>query len=811
VKLNAIRLQNFRQHADTRVVFDSGLTGVIGANGSGKSTILEAIAWALYGNAAARGTRDSIRFQRAGARATVRVELEFELGGHRYRVVRGLTSAELYLDGAEAPVANSITGVTEFLQRRLGMSREEFFHTYFTGQKELDVMAALSPAERGQFLSRVLGYERLRTAQGLARERRKAITSEIAGLKSAMRDPAVLDQEWAEVRARVDVAERAEQGAQRRAQDAERALAVLAPAYELEVARRDRNAAREAERRGLEVERQGLESLIARNARDAADVAKAVAELATVAAQLAPLSMVMEEFQALEALARDDGRRRVLLENEREATSELARMRERLAQLAPAPALEVETAARFETVTRTLADLDASLVAERSTYDRDRQEAETKRIALRQQYLELQEQRERFVQLGADGICPTCARPLGESFRVVLDQLDSQIEAVEMDGKYYKARMEQLEAPPEGLRALDEQRTAAQRELQSLVAKRAKIGNAIEELRTLELTIAAKAERLSALQADLAAAPAGYDPVRHAEVRQRVDALSALERRAALLSATTERGPSIEIERGQLEERRLGFVARAEAMLAEAAADPFDPAAFDAALAAIETARTEQRAAELALVTARAEARSAREAQGRVAAEREAQAAARARLEALQTERRLHEEVDRGYTDLRTDLNMQLRPELSELASAFLSELTDGRYGELELDEQYALVVLEDGVPKPVISGGEEDLANLVLRLAISQMIAERSGQPFSLLVLDEVFGSLDDVRRDHVLGLLRRLNDRFEQVIVITHIDSVREGLDRVLEVRLDPETGISRVVDPELGAETPVLAEVG
>ena len=85
-------------------------------------------------------------------------------------------------------------------------------------------------------------------------------------------------------------------------------------------------------------------------------------------------------------------------------------------------------------------------------------------------------------------------------------------------------------------------------------------------------------------------------------------------------------------------------------------------------------------------------------------------------------------------------------------------------------------------IPKPVISGGEEDLANLVLRLAISEMIAERAGQAFSLLILDEVFGSLDEARRHNVVDLLRRLQDRFEQVILITHIDSVRDGLDRVV-----------------------------
>ena len=181
-------------------------------------------------------------------------------------------------------------------------------------------------------------------------------------------------------------------------------------------------------------------------------------------------------------------------------------------------------------------------------------------------------------------------------------------------------------------------------------------------------------------------------------------------------------------------------------------------------------------------------------------------------LDALQTDRRLHDELDRAYSDLRTDLNFQLRPELSELASSFLLDLTDARYSELELDDNYNVIVLEDGIPKPVISGGEEDLANLVLRLAISQMIAERAGQQFSLLVLDEVFGSLDESRRHNVVELLRRLQDRFEQVILITHIESVREGLDQVIGVRYDEETGASVVTQSgggvlELPANAPSL----
>lgn len=144
MRLKSLRLQNFRQHVDTRIKFENGLTGIIGPNGAGKSTLLEAIAWALYGNSAARGTRDSIRFSRAAPRASVRVELEFELAGHSYRIIRGITTAECFLDGGDEPIANTITGVSELMQRRLGMTRTEFFHTYFTGQKEIDVMSTLA-------------------------------------------------------------------------------------------------------------------------------------------------------------------------------------------------------------------------------------------------------------------------------------------------------------------------------------------------------------------------------------------------------------------------------------------------------------------------------------------------------------------------------------------------------------------------------------------------------------------------------------------------------------------------------------------
>ena len=220
-----------------------------------------------------------------------------------------------------------------------------------------------------------------------------------------------------------------------------------------------------------------------------------------------------------------------------------------------------------------------------------------------------------------------------------------------------------------------------------------------------------------------------------------------------------------------------------------------DEAAFLAVREEHEKAAATARAAELESVSASGDVARALSELESAHARRTELARLTSRLEAVDADRRLHEELDRTYSDLRTDLNQQLRPELAEIAGGFLRSLTDGRYSALEFDDDYNVIVLENELPKVVVSGGEEDLCNLVLRLAISQMIAERAGQAFSLLILDEVFGSLDETRRDNVVELLRRLQDRFEQVIVITHIEQVREGLDRVLVVRYNADTGAATV----------------
>ena len=799
MRLNSLHLLNFRQHADTRIEFDLGLTGIIGPNGAGKTTLLEAIAWALYGQQAARGTRDSIRFNRAAPRAAVRVELDFELSGHRYRVVRGLTSAELFLDGAEQPIANSLTAVTELLQRRLGMSRSEFFNTYFTGQKELNVMAAMGPSERAQFLSRVLGYEKLRGAQELVRDQRKLIVAQLSGLRTMMPDPEAIDRALGTARDRRQEGERQLSTSDGCLREAGLALGAMAPSWQEAQAARERLQEIVGELRVVENDAAARTRELERVDAELAEIATARLELEALAVELVPLAMVASEFRRFEELAREEGRRLTLVESERSLSEELVRLRERRDKVARAPQLEEEVTEALEQKRRALEESLGQLEARRTEWVRDKQEAETKRDALRRQYQDLKLQRDKVLDLGEDGECPTCTRVLGETFRTVLDGLDEQLETITVDGRYYTTRLEQLEHMPGEVRQLDERRRELQVEVGTLERQLARVQGAVQEVAQLGREIASKEQRHEQLTRDLAAIPAGYDAVRHETLRAETGRLAPLNDRATRLSTLLEREPRLVSSRETALAESTRLRQRVEALHAARASVAFSEQDYTELRERQELTLAEARAAEIAVASARAELQSAVASLAQAERAQQEYDKAQAAHEALQVDKKLHDELDRAFSDLRTDLNHQLRPELSELASAFLGELTEHRYSELELDDQYNIIVLEDGQPKPVISGGEEDLAHLVLRLAISQMIAERAGQSFSLLVLDEVFGSLDEARRHNVVSLLRGLQDRFEQVVLITHVESVREGLDRVITVEYDEERGSARVRQPE------------
>lgn len=792
MQLHRLRLQNFRQHQATDLEFGPGMIGIVGPNGAGKTTLLEALAWAIYGTAAARGGKDSIRRRGAPPKAKVEVELELSIGAHRYRVARSLQHAELYQDGDPAPIANSLAAVTDRLTRILGMSREEFFNTYFTGQKELAIMGSMSAPERSQFLSRVLGYERLRAAQDRLKAARSSLRSRLDGLQHGLGDPLALAAEEAEVEGRLAATAEEQKRAQKAVAAAMALLAEVEPRWRAmerlqETVRSVTSDLVLAEHRAGSARAAflGLD-------KDLTEAINAQTKVQELLPEIAPLVGLRAEREALDQQAAAVAHRRQALGQREELKSSLAALDKRRAAL---PTPDALAAAKGALALALTAQTEASerFAALRDEWVREKQDAQTKRQSLLEQHRDLKAQHQRILQAGAAGACPTCARPLGAEFQNVLDELDRQLQDVNWHGNYFKQRIDQLAKEPAPLTAQEKERARGERMVARLTGDAARLEGQVQEGQALVGDRVGLEERLGALDAVLGGSESQYDEQRHQEVRAQIALLepkavivdrerSAAERAERLVSAAAA-------AEADLTQREAAVLALQERLTGLGWSDH----GYREARVAEQAAQATRRAADLGFARAEAELAAAQAATQSMANRRADHERKNIEIKRVKSELLLNDELDRAFSELRTELNATLRPDLSDVASGFLRDLSLGRYSDLELDEDYRAAIIEDGEVKTVISGGEEDLANLALRLAVSQMIAERAGQPLSLLILDEIFGSLDEDRRIAVLDLLRSLSDRFPQVILITHIDTIREGFDRVIRIGYDVERGVS------------------
>ena len=103
MNLKNLKLINFRKFKNTTIEFPDGVTGIIGLNGAGKSTIFEAIAWGLYGSVSARTPSNQIKRQNTSNSDPCRVELEFIFEGENYRIIRQMKGKNLAIIMAQIP------------------------------------------------------------------------------------------------------------------------------------------------------------------------------------------------------------------------------------------------------------------------------------------------------------------------------------------------------------------------------------------------------------------------------------------------------------------------------------------------------------------------------------------------------------------------------------------------------------------------------------------------------------------------------------------------------------------------------------
>ncbi|MGH2929845.1 MAG: ATP-binding protein, partial [Solirubrobacteraceae bacterium] len=157
------------------------------------------------------------------------------------------------------------------------------------------------------------------------------------------------------------------------------------------------------------------------------------------------------------------------------------------------------------------------------------------------------------------------------------------------------------------------------------------------------------------------------------------------------------------------------------------------------------------------------------------------------KLERLESDARHLSRVAALLGEFRNTVVASVGPRLAIQAADLFGELTDHEYDELQVDpESYQLQISDAGRMYGLerFSGSEIDLANLALRVAISEHIHFQSGGSVGLLVLDEVFGPLDEDRKARMLLALERLRTSFRQVLVVTHDSEIKEQLPNAIEV---------------------------
>lgn len=143
----------------------------------------------------------------------------------------------------------------------------------------------------------------------------------------------------------------------------------------------------------------------------------------------------------------------------------------------------------------------------------------------------------------------------------------------------------------------------------------------------------------------------------------------------------------------------------------------------------------------------------------------------------------------------------QALPEIEEDANALLERLTGGEMRVLfetqrELKSRDALaetldIRIGDAAgerPYENFSGGEQFRVNFAIRLALSKILARRAGARLQTLVIDEGFGSQDPAGRQRLVEAINAVKDDFKRILVITHIDELKDVFPTRIEVEKRP-----------------------
>ena len=143
-------------------------------------------------------------------------------------------------------------------------------------------------------------------------------------------------------------------------------------------------------------------------------------------------------------------------------------------------------------------------------------------------------------------------------------------------------------------------------------------------------------------------------------------------------------------------------------------------------------------------------------------------------------------------------------PELERSANELLSRMTDGRMHARietlretksgELREALEIIISDELGDRAyeLYSGGEAFRINFAIRIALSRLLARRSGAQLRSLFIDEGFGTQDVRGREHLVSAINSIQDDFDRILVITHIDELKEAFPARIEITKTSEGSV-------------------
>jgi exonuclease SbcC len=820
-----------------------------GDNGNGKSALLDAMTWALWGKTRASGvgstTEDDLI--RLGT-DEMEVRFEFELNAQRYRVVRkrrrGKSSdwqlAQSDEDGGwVAAGGGGVKEVGRQIVQLLNMEYDTFLNSAYLQQGRADEFTRQLPSNRKRILGEILGLDRYdhleARAKDLARERRE-IADELEREKrlldaEAARKPeheaqveetrralsekaervAVQERETAKLREErhkldavahtVEEAERlfvrAETGLEQRRRELCDRLGQLKTLQDMldqkEAILKDYAVLQEAQRRRELLEPQvqtyNETNTELQNVVGAIDIAKTKLE-----GELRLLeSQVRESERRRQEIARLDTRIAALareLKAEAQCEQTLAAARQELQQ---ADDVFTELRARNERLKLELRDVDDVLellshpqaacpVCESALSGRRHEEVRAKQRAKRERLLSEQEAVTKEAR--------SCRQALNAA-QTTVTELEARRNALAFQRSQHQEFIERRD----GLRAEDADAEDIRRQFAARQAQRER-GEYAAPQQARRQRLEKELERLGLAKTEFEAVSQSLRNLQSAT--QRHQALQRAEESWAKEIADKKRLESLVAEKEKECAEHREKWDRLKASLSQYEAVKAQLAVAENELGRLQSEVHDLRVRETSCLhyierCERAQADSQRRA---------------AEHKKVDEERRIYSALAQAFSKkgVQALIIENVLPELEDDANDLLARITDNalsvRFETVRAAkstgadiETLDIRITDDAGVRPyeLFSGGEAFRVNFAIRIALSRLLARRSGARLQTLVLDEGFGTQDGKGREKLIEVIEVIKDDFEKILVITHVEELKDSFAQRIEIVKD--AGGSRI----------------